>query len=85
MKKSKVLAGLLIFLGVGCLVFGISRYFEDTKVQQPAVLQEGVEDLGTGMIQTEESDVVSEEASDDKDSTQTKPFADKGGDRSEEN
>lgn len=79
MKRSRILAGILVFLGIACLTFGISRYFVETKVQQPAVLQKGVEDIGTGVIQASPEDADDEGA----DADDAGSDSDKGGDASD--
>ena len=67
MKKSKIVAGILIACGSICLGCGISRYFVETKVQQPAVLQDGVEDLGTGTVYVSPEEDTGVKSSDDAD------------------
>lgn len=88
MKKSRILAGVIVAFGITCLGFGVSRYLVETKVQQPAVLQEGVEDIGTGTMVVEPSDEPEETMLDTEDGneTETEPSAsseDSKGDTSE--
>lgn len=72
MKKTKLLSAILILFGIGCLAFGASRYLVETRIQQPVVNQEGVQNIGTGIVNVkteEEPEAKPEETGDEPEET----------------